>query len=406
MKKFVWFLFLSFVAISFAKVYFKEEFNYSDDDSLSKVWVQSNHKYGDVSIGKLILSSGKFYGDEQRDKGLKTSEDARFYGISAKFKSFSNKGKSLVIQYTIKHEQNIDCGGGYLKIFGSDVDQKDFHNESPYKIMFGPDICGSSTKKVHAILNYKDENKLIQKEIRCQDDELTHLYTFVINSDNTYEVYVDEKKVESGELKKDWDLLLPETIPDPNAKKPEDWVDEEFMDDPSDSKPDNWDQPEHIPDADAKKPDDWDDSMDGEWTAPMTDNPDFKGKWKPKKIPNPNFRGKWIAPEISNPDYKPDDELYLFNDISGVGIDIWQVKSGSIFDNILITDSLEEAKEHAKKTFYPLKEKEEELKNLEREKLEEEVKNKNAEEKKAEDENDEDDDDKEASEKNEDHDEL
>lgn len=34
--------------------------------------------------------------------------------------------------------------------------------------MFGPDICGSSTKKVHAILNYKDENKLIQKEIRCQ----------------------------------------------------------------------------------------------------------------------------------------------------------------------------------------------------------------------------------------------
>lgn len=119
---------------------------------------------------------------------------------------------------------------------------------------------------------------------------MTHLYTFVINSDNTYEVYVDEKKVESGELKKDWDLLLPETIPDPNAKKPEDWVDEEFMDDPSDSKPDNWDQPEHIPDADAKKPDDWDDSMDGEWTAPMTDNPDFKGKWKPKKIPNPNFR--------------------------------------------------------------------------------------------------------------------
>lgn len=67
--------------------------------------------------GKFELSYGKFFGDKVRDQGLKTSQDAKFYAISAKFpKKFSNKGKPLVVQFTIKHEQNIDCGGGYLKV--------------------------------------------------------------------------------------------------------------------------------------------------------------------------------------------------------------------------------------------------------------------------------------------------
>ena len=43
------------------------------------------------------------------------------------------------------------------------------------------------------------------------------------------------------------------------------------------TKPEDWDKPEHIADPDATKPDDWDDDMDGEWEAPMVDNPDFKG---------------------------------------------------------------------------------------------------------------------------------
>lgn len=37
-----------------------------------------------------------------------------------------------------------------------------------------------------------------------------------------------------------------------------------------------WDKPENIPDPDAKKPDDWDDEMDGEWEPPMVTNPDYK----------------------------------------------------------------------------------------------------------------------------------
>lgn len=80
--------------------------------------------------------------------GLQTSQDARFYALSHKFTPFSNKDKPLVVQFSVKHEQNIDCGGGYLKVFDCSLEQKDMHGESPYLLMFGPDICGPGTKKV------------------------------------------------------------------------------------------------------------------------------------------------------------------------------------------------------------------------------------------------------------------
>ena len=48
--------------------------------------------------------------------GIQTSENAKFYARSAKFESFSNEGKTIVIQFTVKHEQKIDCGGGYVKV--------------------------------------------------------------------------------------------------------------------------------------------------------------------------------------------------------------------------------------------------------------------------------------------------
>lgn len=99
------------------------------------------------------------------------------------------------------------------------------HGESPYEIMFGPDICGPGTKKVHVIFSYKGKNHLINKDIRCKDDVFTHFYTLIVKPDNTYEVLIDNEKVESGNLEDDWDFLPPKKIKDPNAKKPEDWDD-------------------------------------------------------------------------------------------------------------------------------------------------------------------------------------
>uniref|UniRef100_A0A1I8PZT1 Calreticulin n=1 Tax=Stomoxys calcitrans TaxID=35570 RepID=A0A1I8PZT1_STOCA len=113
--------------------------------------------------------------------------------------------------------------------------------------------------------------------------------------------------------------------------------------DPEDTKPADWDKPEHIPDPDATKPEDWDDEMDGEWEPPMIDNPEFKGEWQPRQLDNPNYKGPWEHPEINNPEYTPEPNLYLRKEICIVGLDLWQVKSGSIFDNILVTDDIEMA---------------------------------------------------------------
>merc|ERR1711931_583640 len=194
----------------------------------------------------------------------------------------------------------MGSSGGYVKVFPCDFDGKAMHGETPYNIMFGPDICGPGTKKVHVIFNYKDKNHLVKKDIRCKDDVFTHLYTLIVKPDNTYEVKIDNEKVESGALEADWDFLAPKKIKDPETKKPEDWDDEE----------------------------------DGEWEPPMINNPEYKGEWKPKQIDNPAYKGEWVHPEIDNPDYAPDATLYKYDDIGSVGFEIWQVKSGTIFDNI------------------------------------------------------------------------
>merc|ERR1712094_39697 len=59
-----------------------------------------------------------------------------------------------------------------------------------------------------------------------------------------------------------------------------------------------------------------------------------------------------------------------------VGIDIWQVKSGTIFDNILITDDVEYAKQHGEKTWKAQKDGEKAMK----EKADEEKRKKDEEE--------------------------
>lgn len=126
------------------------------DADWEKRWISSTKKGSDA--GKFVLSAGKFYNDPDLDKGIQyglnypkialpnifahyetnlyvftivesktsiifpfvgiqTSQDAKFYGISAKFdEAFSNKDKDLVVQFSVKHEQTIDCGGGYVKV--------------------------------------------------------------------------------------------------------------------------------------------------------------------------------------------------------------------------------------------------------------------------------------------------
>lgn len=355
-------VFVGLVVLSHATVYFQEDFS----EGWENRWVVSKVKESDGTLGQWKLSTGK-YGDQA---GIQTSEDARFYQISAKLpSSFSNKDKTLVIQYRVKYEQVIDCGGAYIKLLPAGLDQTKFEGESAYNVMFGPDVCGA-TKRIHAILNYKGQNHLIKKTVAPETDQhVSHLYTFILRPDQTYEILVDGESKASGSILDDWDLLPPKKIKDPNVSKPADWVDDAKIADPEAKKPDGWDDiPKEIADPEAKKPEDWDDELDGEWEVPQIPNPEYKGEWKAPMIDNPAYKGPWVHPEIDNPDYKEDSSIYAYES-SFLGIEIWQVKSGTIFDNFLVTDSVDEAKAFADGAFKTLQEAEKAAKTAEEEQL-------------------------------------
>ncbi|XBJ05774.1 hypothetical protein VPH35_024495 [Triticum aestivum] len=314
---------LASVAAVSADVFFQEKF----EDGWESRWVKSEWKKDENMAGEWNHTSGKWHGDAE-DKGIQTSEDYRFYAISAEYPEFSNKDKTLVLQFTVKHEQKLDCGGGYVKLLGGDVDQKKFGGDTPYSIMFGPDICGYSTKKVHTILTKDGKNHLIKKDVPCETDQLSHVYTLIIRPDATYSILIDNEEKQTGSIYEHWDILPPKEIKDPEAKKPVDWDDKEYIPDPEDVKPEGYDDiPKEVTDPDAKKPEDWDDEEDGEWTAPTIPNPEYKGPWKQKKIKNPNYQGKWKAPMIANPDFKDDPYIYAFDSLKYIGIELWQVCS-------------------------------------------------------------------------------
>lgn len=328
-------------------IYFDDDFTKDGWDSR---WVVSNWKKADGTAGTWDLSAGTYHTDANAEKGLHTTTDARFYAISTKLaKPFSNKDNTLVIQFSVKHQQNIDCGGGYLKLLPAGLDQSTFNGDAAYNIMFGPDICGAGHRIVHFILNKRGENRLIKRNVNAENDEFTHTYTAVLNKDNTYAIYIDGEKKQDGKIEDDWNILPPKEINDPSQSKPADWVDDAMMDDPEDKKPADWDSiPAEIADPDAKKPEDWDDDLDGAWEAPKIPNPAYKGVWRAKRISNPAYKGPWVHPQIPNPEYKPDATLYEFDSNAFLGIEIWQVKAGTIFDNFLVTDDLDLALERAK----------------------------------------------------------
>merc|ERR1719432_709789 len=327
------------ISVAAGKVYFSQTFG----DGWDSRWTVSKWKESEGTTGKWEAATGKWFKDAE-DKGIQTSQDSKFFGIATSFDSFSNEGKELIVQYQAKYEKDIECGGGYLKIGPKMEDQTKFGDPTVYNIMFGPDKCGY-TKRTRLIFTYKGKNVLKKSDLayKQEGEGTSHLYTMILKPDNTVRVEIDEEKIYEGSIKEDWEVLKPKEISDPDDKKPSDWSDESMIDDPDDKKPSDWVEEKQMVDSDAKKPDDWDDEEDGDWEAPMKDNPEYKGDWNVKRISNPAYKGIWEAKKIANPEYVDDDKVYKYDDFSFLGFDLWQVKGGTIFDNIIITDDKAEA---------------------------------------------------------------
>nr|Q39994.1 RecName: Full=Calnexin homolog; Flags: Precursor [Helianthus tuberosus]CAA84491.1 calnexin [Helianthus tuberosus] len=346
--------------------------------------------------GSWIVSEKEDYPGEWKhskseghdDYGLLVSDKARKYAIVKELeKPVELKDGTIVLQYEVRLQNGLECGGAYLKYLrpqDAGWTAKGFDNESPYSIMFGPDKCGA-TNKVHFILKHKNPKSgdYVEHHLKfppsVPSDKLTHVYTAVIKPDNELVILIDgeEKKKANFLSSEDFEpaLIPTKTIPDPDDKKPEDWDERAKIPDPEATKPDDWDEdapmeildeeaekpegwlddePEEIDDPEAVKPEDWDDEEDGEWEAPQIENPKcesapgcgewrrplkrnpaYKGKWHAPLIDNPAYKGIWKPREIPNPDYfeleKPN-----FEPIAAIGIEDLDQQDGILFDNILI----------------------------------------------------------------------
>ncbi|XP_051115683.1 calnexin homolog 1-like [Andrographis paniculata] len=339
------------------------------------------------------------------DYGLLVSEPARKYGIVKELDEHVDlKDGTVVLQYEVRLQNGLECGGAYLKYLRPQEAgwiAKEFDNESPYTIMFGPDKCGA-TNKVHFILKHKNpkSGKFVEHHLKfppsVPSDKLTHVYTAVLRPDNELSILVDgeEKKKANilSESEFDPPLIPPKTIPDPDDKKPEDWDERPKIPDPEAKKPDDWDEdapmeiedeeavkpegwlddePEEVDDPEATKPEDWDDEEDGEWEAPKIDNPKcseapgcgewkrpmkrnpaYKGKWQPPLIDNPDYKGIWKPQEIDNPEFFELDKPN-YEPIAAIGIEIWTMQDGILFDNILIGSSEKVAESYRQTAWKP-----------------------------------------------------
>ncbi len=61
-------------------------------------WKESSWKEEEGSRGKWEHAAGEWFGHEHEDKGIRTTEDYRFYTLWSEFPEFTNKGKDLVLQ--------------------------------------------------------------------------------------------------------------------------------------------------------------------------------------------------------------------------------------------------------------------------------------------------------------------
>ncbi|KAK4779847.1 hypothetical protein SAY87_015953 [Trapa incisa] len=178
----------------------------------------------------------------------------------------------------------------------------------------------------------KGQNYPIKKDLQCETDKMTHFYTFILRPHASYSILVDNRERDSGSIYTDWNILPPRKMKDVKAKKD----DREYIEDPNEIKPEGYDSiPLVIHDPNAEE-------VSLFWLIFPFDM---------QKINNQNYNGKWRTPWIDNPEFEDDPHLDVLKPIKYVGIEIWQVKASSLFDNDLICDDPDYAKQVVEEVF-------------------------------------------------------
>ncbi|KAH7822754.1 putative Calreticulin CRP55 [Monocercomonoides exilis] len=335
---------------TFAEVYFTEEFDYT----WRSRWVEGKYYEKDGLQGKWGWQIPLYYNKKELDFCLSTIEDKKYYQISCDMgKTFSTKDKDLIVAFTVKNQEETRFAGGYLKLFPEGIDQEQLNTQTPFYLMFGPDWNGKLNNMLRVLIRYNNRNFELRSHHACPPDKNTYLYTFIIHPDWTYEIHLNDQLERKAPMEEEFDFVRPRLIPDPNAKKPDDWEDEMEIYDPSDRKPADWDQPMVVDDPTDVKPEDWNETTMGEWKPRRIANPLYKGTWYPRIIPNPKYKGPWEPPLVPNPLFEKEKETYHFSKVRYVGFDVYQEKCGTLFDKIFIGDDWAEYRAYLAVTWDP-----------------------------------------------------
>ncbi|XP_030934684.1 calreticulin-3-like isoform X1 [Quercus lobata] len=75
----------------------------------------------------------------------------------------------------------------------------------------------------------------------------------------------------------------------------------------------------------------------------------IKDHGSPRKLRTLDYKGK--TPWIDNPEFEDDPNVYGLKPIKHVGIEVWQVKGGSVYDNVLICDDPDYATQVVEEVF-------------------------------------------------------
>lgn len=68
-------------------------------------------------------------------------------------------------------------------------------------------------------------------------------------------------------------------------------------------------------------------------------------------IPNPNYQGKWTPKKVPNPDYYEDLHPFRMQAIDAVAFELWTLNEAIVFDNVLITNSVDMANAIERKSY-------------------------------------------------------
>jgi calreticulin len=163
---------------------------------------------------------GESYGDEEMAWGIKTTDNGKFHELSAKLPEVIKTANApLIVQHSVKFEQNFECNGAYIKLLGESFDAKNFGGDTPFFIAFGPDIC-KEDNKIRLHIDYKGKKYQWGKLVKSPTDQVTHIFTFALYPNGTYAVYLDTKNIGEGKIVEDFVNILAEMIQDPNDTKP------------------------------------------------------------------------------------------------------------------------------------------------------------------------------------------